>query len=361
MNYRDALILPNEEQSAASGTKVIKLDIAKPISRIVIRFRTTRKLGPMDDAAPANIPKIELVDGSTVLHSLTGRENQALAYYSRPHAVMEEGTHIATLTETDFYALDFGRYLWDEQLAFLVSHFDNPQLKITYNEALSDTTATENALEVWARIFDDKVISPLGFLMPVEHYAYTPGASGSYETIVLPEDRPIRQILVRAHSAGYAPWYTITEARLDEGTMDRVPWEYTDLEQYYLKMKGTWGKIITDFQCDLTAVERALYIPQCDYNATLAGVFHDTARIAFANGYYPAVGGKALLTADGNGQFIGQAFGYLPWHCYQFPLGKQDVIEDWYDPAGKKPRLRLRASTGATPTCQVVLEELYRY
>ncbi|GAH63871.1 unnamed protein product, partial [marine sediment metagenome] len=36
--------------------------------------------------------------------------------------------------------------------------------------------------------------------------------------------------------------------------------------------------------------------------------------------------------------------------------------DDWYDPTGKKPRLRLHAAAiVATVTSQVVLEELYRY
>jgi len=43
-------------------------------------------------------------------------------------------------------------------------------------------------------------------------------------------------------------------------------------------------------------------------------------------------------------------------------MGEQQTIDDWYNPAGKKPRLRLRSYTGGTSsTAQVVLEELYRY
>ncbi|KKM85334.1 hypothetical protein LCGC14_1290010, partial [marine sediment metagenome] len=71
-------------------------------------------------------------------------------------------------------------------------------------------------------------------------------------------------------------------------------------------------------------------------------------------------GGKLPLKSTSSAQAVGIAQGYLPWHCYQFPMGLQQVIEDWYNPAGKKPRLRLRVNnTGGTG--QVVIEELHRY
>jgi hypothetical protein len=361
--YRHAVIMSDQDMTSGAGTHVINIDIDKPISRLTIRFEAHKGLIYEAYGPPANIPKIELVDGSTVLHSLTGYENQALAYYNRPAGcVMDIGLHINTLHTIDFFALDFGRYLWDEMLAFEAKRFSNPQLKITYDEDKADTGVTSNLLGVVAEIFDEKPISPIGFLMPVEHYAYTPGASGSYETLTLPEDRPIRQILVRANYAAHEPYYNISEVRMDEGTLDKIPFEHTDLERYFYEMMGTWHKIITDLQMDLTGGGGPIYIPQTNYAATVYGIQHDGAQYHYAN-TWPAIGGKVVIypSAAGN-QFIGQAAGYLPWHTFQFPMGKQDQIDDWYDPAGKKPRLRIRASTGgANVDAQVVLEELYRY
>jgi len=360
MNYRHALIYPPTDLTNGAGTLTLDIDIDKPISRINIRFKTSRLINSMDAPAPANIPKIELVDGSRVLHSLTGYENQALAYYNRPNIAMEHGQHVANLSEVDYYALDFGRYLWDELLAFLADRFTNPQLKITYDENVADTTCSENEIEVWADIFDEKVINPLGFLMPIEHFAYTPGTSGSYETISLPEDRPIRQILVRAHMDGREPWYNISEARFDEGTLDRIPWEYTSLEYYFRRMQAVWPMIRTPFQAVPNTAGRTYYIPQSEYWASL-NLLPASAAATYYEAGTGAAGGKISLKGA-EVQAIGEALGYLPWSCFQFPLGKQDVIEDWYDPAGKKPRLRLRAFTGAgNSTAQVVLEELYKY
>lgn len=360
MNYRHALLLAPEDLGAA-GTKIIDIDVSKPISQIDIKFKTTKASEGMSAPGPANISKIELVSGSTPFHSLSGYENQALAYYNRPGRVMEHGQHTSTLSEVDLFVIDFGRFLWDEVLAFDPQRFTNPQLKITWDEDVADTSVTANELEVWAHIFDEKMVSPIGFLSAIEHYDYTCGSDNSYETIELPEDRPIRQILVRAYQDAYEPWYNIDEARFDEGTLDRIPWEYTNLEEYYRRMKAVTPPIRTNCQVNLAASARNFYFPQTDYwaNVVLMGVAADVAP------YVNAVsmrGGKAALIAGSAGQMIGVASGYLPWHCYQFPMGLQNVIEDWYDPVGKKPRLRLRASTGATSaTGQVVLEELYRY
>lgn len=361
MNYRHAMLLYPQDMTNGAGTIVIDVDVHKPISRIEVRFTTTKVLEYMTAPGPANIPKIELVDGSTVLHALTGYENQALAYYSRRDISMEHGQHIGTLSEVDLYTIDFGRWLWDEILAFDPLRFHNPQLKITYDEDVADTSVEDNILEVWADIFDEKVITPQGFLMAVEHYSYTPGALNSYEMISLPSDRPIRQILIRADQEAKEPWYNISEVRLDEGTLDRIPFDYTSMEYYYRRMKNEWHQIRHPLAVNLHAAARVFYIAPSDFwcSAHLFPVgatneaFETTASMA---------GGYLSLQGSGAGQMAGEARGYLPWHCFQFPFGKQDIIEDWYDPTGKKPRLRIRAGTGGVNgTVQVVLEELYKY
>jgi len=363
MNYREAQLLYPQDMTNGAGTVIVDVDVQKPISRINVKFKTTKTLEHMTAPTPANIPKIELVDGSTVLHALTGYENQALAYYSRKRAIMDHGQHIRTSSEEDHYAIDFGRYLWDEHLAFDPMRFHNPQLKITYDENVADTGVTENELSVWAEIFDEKAITPQGFLMAVEQYAYTPGANNSFEMISLPSDRPIRQILVRAHQEQKEPWYNIKEARLDEGTLDRIPWDYTNLEDYYRRMKGVWRRLSGGLQVNLlTDVARVFYIPATDYFASwnLHGV-NNTGQYPYETSVASA-GGYCQIAGQTTKQAHGDWSGYLPWNCFQFPFGKQDVIEDWYDPTGKMPRLRLRAGTGGiSGTCQVVLEELYKY
>jgi len=360
MNYRHAQLL-SPQSLGASGTKVLPIDVRKPISRIHIRYTVTRTVQSMLAGVPACIPKIELVDGSKVIHSLTGYENQALAYYSRDNIAMEHGQHIATLSEVGLYSIDFGRWLWDELLAFDPLRFDNPELKISYNRVATDAGVVSDVCEIWGDIFDEKVISPTGYLLATEHYDFTPAAAAGFEEISLPDDRPIRQMLVRAYLDGHEPWDVIDQVRMDEGTLDMIPFDYTSMEYYYRRMKAEWKSIRVAFQAALKDGTETYYIPTTDFWTSIALIpvgataspFESTAAIE---------GGKASLDGGKAVTVIGESRGYLPWHCFQFPLGKQDVIDDWYDPRGKKPRLRLHTVAGAqTGGVQLVLEELARY
>jgi hypothetical protein len=360
MNYRTAQLLAPVDLGA-SGTKVIDIDVQKPISRIDIRWRITRGSAAMSAGSPADITKIEVVDGSRRLVSMTGYEAQALGYYNRPGCILDHGQYLNGNSQMSLFPIDFGRMLWDDQLAFDPVRFNNPQLRITFDEDVCDTGVTVNEMEVLAHIFDEKEVSPIGFLSPIEHYDYTLGADNSYETIELPEDRPIRQMLVRAYQDGYEPWYSIDEARFDEGTMDKIAFEYTNLEKYSRRMKSVWPLITLPIVTTAAATAVVTYVATSQYWSFFTGV----QQSGTGNPYIDAGsgrGGKLQIKAGSSIQITGLVHGHMPWHCYQFPMGKPIDIDDWYDPAGKKPRLRLRASTGATSsTGQVILEELFRY
>ncbi len=360
MKYRIGLIQAAKDMGA-SGTEVFDIKFKAPISRIEMTFKTTKVLSEMTAPGPANIPKLELVDGSTPLHSLTGYINQALAYYSRGNVSMEHGQHIATMSELDIYAIDFGRFLNDPLLAFDPRKFSNPQLKVQWNEALADTSVSVNSLEIWAHLFDEKQINPVGFLSAREIWSSAFGVANAYSEVAIPEGEIIRQILVRGYRDGYEPWYQVDQAKLDENVDERIPFDFTDLEMYSRRMKGTWPKIMTPFQAGVYTTARIFYIPQTDFWASLTGLPVASASAMYTDGA-SLKGGKASLISAADRQQIGMARGYLPWHTFQFPMGKLDDNTDWYDPNGKKPRLRLRASTsGASGTGTVAIETIHKY
>lgn len=361
MKYRYAEILAAEAANTA-GTKTIDLDIVDVLSRIDIRWKVTKSKHSMDAPPAADITKIEIVDGSDVLHSLSGYENQALAIYSRRVPTMNHGQHMTSLSDESQYGIDFGRYLWDTQLAFDPKRFRNPQLKITHNLALSDTGASVAELEVFGHFFDEKVVSPMGFLMAKEHFGYTPGSDESYEHVDLPTDYLIRQMLLRAYRDGYEPWNVIDEARLDEENLKRIPFNHDNLESYVRVMKGTWQQVEELFAVYGSSGGAYFYITPTDYWATVVA----TPVGASPDMNFSAAscrGGKVPLVSAGNLMNIGLARGYLPNHCYQFPFGMQDEPDDWYDVAKLlKARLRLRAGAGGSSgTGEVVLEQLRRY
>lgn len=361
MNYRTDLILAAMAMPSASGTKTIDIDFKKPISRIEMTYKTTKVLYGMTAAGPANIPKIELVDGSKPLHSLCGYTNQALAYYSRGNVSMEHGQHIPTLSEVDIYAIDFGRFLWDPLLAFDPVRFSNPQLKITWNRALADTSVSVDSMEIWAELFDEKTPSPMGFLSAREMWAGNFLADNSVNQVELPDDEVIRQILVRANEATYEPWHQVDIAKLDEAGSGAVIFDYPDLEMYYRRMKSRWPMMHTTFYVEPTSTARIFYIPETDFWASISGIGMSATQEIYETTPSMA-GGYVSVIGSSNQQVIGEARGYLPWHTFQFPMGNQQDPGDWYDPKDKKPRLRLTSNTGGVSgDGNVVIETIHKY
>ena len=318
MNYRRALLLA-EESITAAGTKTIDIDIQDPISRITLAWRTTKSKDEMDDHPCQDISKIELVDGSEVLHSLNGAENQALAIYNRRVPTMNHGQQTAANSNYSTYGIDFGRKLWDKDLAFVPSKFKNPQLKISHNLAVCDTGVTQAYLEIWADVFDQLAIAPVGFLSAVEHKSYTTGSSGSYEYTKLPVDRQIRQLLLRGFEKGYEPWYQLLEARLDEDNDKRVVFDM-DLEDWHRMSKGQVPFVQEQLwaYCDTSAV---YYVTPTDYYCTPLG--QAMAASYIENTAYARGGKVQLANSSGTAMMGMMVFGHLPNHCFQIPFGDQ--------------------------------------
>ncbi len=359
MKYRVAKILA-EEALAAAGTKTINLNVSEPISRIDIRYQVTKGLADMAAHPAKDITKIELVDGSDVLHSLSGYESQALCIYDRKAPTMNHGQAIHNNSQRSIFGIDFGRFLWDPMLAFLPAKYRNPQLKITYDTLLSDTGATTPLLEVIAHIFDEKKISPAGFLMSKEHYSATSPASATYKYVDLPTDYPIRQMLLRGFEDAYEPWQAILEARIDEENEKRVPFDW-DIEQYHQVMKGVWQPVEELLVGQAAMTGTVYYVTPTDYWCSILALANAAAAVYPYAGNFR--GGRGTMYGSGGIQFSAQARGYLPNHCIQFPFGLQNELDDWYDVTKLGScRLRIKGGLrGANTTFQVVLQQLRKY
>jgi hypothetical protein len=359
MNYRTATILATTDLGP-SGTYTQDINVKDIISRVTLNFSTTKSKHSMDAEPWRNITKIELVDGSDVLHSMNGGENQALCIYDRRALTMNHGQHLASCSETTIFGIDFGRYLFDPMLAFDPKRFSNPQLKITWNEAISDTGVTANGLTIYAECFDEKVPSPVGFLMSKEHWNGSRPTSG-YEYIDLPTDYPLRKIILQAFRTGYEPWYQVLEARLDEDNEKRIPFDW-NLEDYYRAMKSVWQAIFEQFEAQVDSTGAAFYMTPTDFYATLVAMPTNQASYCYSTDGYLKGGKVTLKTNTGNAQVVGCARGYLPNHCFEFPFGNPADLDDWYDVTKiGSLRLRLKAGTGASTTTGVVLQQLRKY
>lgn len=359
MNYRTAKILAEKDLTAGAGTETIEINVSDVISRIAFSWRVTKAIEGMASYAHKDISKIELVDGSEVLHSLDGGQNQALCMYDRGAKTMNHGQHLGANSEFSVFGIDFGRYLFDPMLALDPRRFKNLQLKITYDEDVADTSATANGLEVWAECFDEKIVSPIGFLTAKNHESWSLTTAGVYHYVDLPTDRPIRKLLIQGYRAAYEPWYQVIEARLDEDNEKRIPFDW-DLEDYHRMCKGlNFGEVEEEFEGLVQSGTKTYYLTPTDFYCQLQLSPLD----ALTN--WPGVagrGGQFVITWSGDFWVYGKASGYLPNHCFCFPFGDQKDIDDWYDITKLGSlRLRLKSGTGNSGNVDTILQQLRRY
>ena len=203
MKYRDNELY-HELALDDSGTKLIDLSFNDPLSALTFQFLgvnggSHNKSNWMNDV----ITKIELVDGSDVLCSVSLKELQALHAYQTaqlPYINFEEG---ASKGGRDEATLFFGRWLWDTEYFMDLTKFSNPQLKITTDEdvirAMGATGFLSDSFKVSlvAHIIQEDGLVSKGFFMNKEIYNFTSGTSGN-EYIELPRDYPISGLMINS-------------------------------------------------------------------------------------------------------------------------------------------------------------------
>lgn len=358
MNYRLATLVDRETATTAA-TKILDINLIEPITAFSIQFRGTNN-GSTPTATPAKmVSKVELVDGSDVLASLSGIEIEALEVFDTGRLAYSERNFIDNNIAITVLELRFGRWLWDEVLALDPKKFSNLQLKITHNKANGGSAPDAGALSVLAHVFDEKTISPIGFLMNKEHYTYTLSDSAR-EYIDLPTDHPVRKLIIQSLSADKQPWEQYNKIKLhsdetkkviinDMRTSDLIRCYANDVNPYFIEtIRAAW-----------TTSGVATYL-MATFDTKISG-----AGILGAASYYQgdhSYGGDVDIKASAatEGDLI--VSGKCPHGAFCIPLGKQEVIEDWFDVTKLGSwKLEIVAGSSVGSTCEVVLQQLRKY
>jgi len=358
MNYRTVKIHASENLGV-TGTKVIPLNVKDPITALLfpcsIYTDAALRLAPEASA----FTKIEIVDGSDVLLELSGTEMAALAFY--------EGQKVFDGLAGDRYdvtipfrlRIPFGRYFLDPELALDPKQFRNPQLKITFNTHLVEATAKDLYFSCLAECFDEKVISPMGFLRMTQLHSYT-GAATAYEYINLPTDLLIRKLYLQTKNFSGGPAGNLTDVKLSEDNDKRIPFELDDTE-WSLKDAAEFGRCsqIVYTLCGGWAVNPFFAIPG-DNEQLLVGNIAATRAIMRQRQIGCGYSCISDTTAD---IAAGEVSGTLPFQVYCYPFGNQMDMADWYD-VTKVGSLVWRVQSGATGascTYNTILQQLRRY
>lgn len=368
MRYRHAYI-EDQKVLANSGTEVIDIRVTDPITELLIQVYATNWGGRNINSPIARcVSKIELVDGSDILFSLSGQQAIALAFYDAGRMPARKMAEWAGYSQVDHFPIRFGRFLGDPVLAFDPTKFTNPQLKITWD--LAEINAIDTAgfvsgsgrLTVIAKIMEEAGAAPTGFLMNKEHYSFATADSGD-ENIDLPTDYPYRKLLVRPYLTLNQIADVITDLKL---TVDQGKFIPFDLHSFDLtRMMQNWfGKATQElyFSCDSGDVRELWMDMELEAYPTPGEAQPWTFSIL--NSW---AGHCTIYSYTGDGSPIDGVYGFLlvRGRCVEssfcYPFGRQDVIEEAFKAPGFNSVRLVLTQDIAAAAASVVLQQIRSY
>jgi hypothetical protein len=362
MKYRLATILAREAVSA-DITKVIDLNLIDPVSQIHIVYESTGvSAGSPDGHAAKCVTKIELVDGSDVLYSLSGQQAQAVDFYHRKIEPPSIGIYLPGMNAEEIFNMNFGRWLWDTEFAFDPGKFVNPQLKITIDRNAGGMTSVAGFLTVLALINDQKSISPIGMLMHKEIKNYGLG-SASHEYTDLPTDFPYRKLFLAAQTYGTGPEYLINTIKLSEDNDRKIPFNHTMFE-ILRAITGLTPPYRENIIVSGGASGLYFYCTPCYWPRVAISQWEGSNNAKTATAWQ-GDGGRGIYYLEGIGQNYNISIdGWAPHGVIELPFGIQDDPDDWYD-VDQLGSLRLDtlsvSGRSSSDTVQVFLQQLRRF
>lgn len=363
MNYRIATVLARKAVST-DYTETIDLNLVDPVSQFQIIYESTGAgSGPPDALAAACVTGIELIDGSDVFYSLSGQEAQAADFYHRKVEPANQNVYLSGNNAEMVFNMNFGRFLWDPVLAFDPRKFTNPQLKITIDRDAGGQESTAGYLTVLANIFDEKAVTPSGFLMHKEIKDYALG-EGTHEYTDLPTDYPYRKLFLKSLVPGTGTEWCFANIKLSEDNDKRIPLNHSIAD--ILRMIVGQGPPYREKQVQAPGGSSGYffctpaYWPKVNANNWADSAFTEAITV------WGGDGGRGMLYASSS---IPNAMidieGYCPHGVIELPFGIQDDVADWYD-VSKVGSLKLDVTSGggmgsASETCQVFLQQHRTY
>ena len=370
MKPRDTVLLDTYNLSN-SETKIIDLNVNKPITAMQVMYNAKNgATSNLSNWLHECISKIELVDGSEVLFSLSAAEAQGLAFYG--HGVVPRN-YLREDPSQDQYCdiwMLFGRYLYDQVYSFDPTKFTNPQLKLTHNlntirDVGDDGFLTGNCdVRVMGKLMEDAT-PPVGFLMSKQHYNWETGSASLRKYLDLPTDHPYRLLGVRVHVENKQGHEILQEVKLNIDQESYIPFDLigSDLANIGLLLRG---------------YAKAAYLIYAKHNSTHDLILYNGGRHgqALSGGNSPIIytvhGGGNRITVSAydpvaEGAYNTYAGLYFEHRgtCFQdlmvYPFGRIDEPEDWLD-VGGFGSIRLEALTeGWSAAASCILQQVKTY
>ena len=359
MNHRHTVLIDNRA-ATADLVEIFNLRGLAPMSELLVVYKALNTTSvPLEHPAQC-ITKIQIVDGSTVILDLSGKQAQALSYYHYKAPTVNGLSYISGNYCWAACRIPFGRWLWDPILALDPARFGNLQV-IVYTDLNGGGAGTPVAgvLEVSASLFDDKKIAAAGYLRHREHFRYSVVASGEM-TVDLPVDNPLKMIMFMGDYKDTALIQQINRIKitqdndakvhLNNSTSDILKMLSGDIQPWTEKLRGNGTT---------NAVEH--FITQF-YEATgIMGGIMATPNYASVT---QTDGGTCDIDSFALGEFDVLTHGYAPHGCVGVEFGDPWDLEDWWMP-GRGSELKAKLTAGAAASAnginKVITSQLIKY
>lgn len=333
MNYRIARIEEDVDISTA-GHDTIPVEFKDVCSRFVFDFSYKNYTAIGDgflDHPAAMFEKVELVDGSDVFVSLTGKELFAMMAYENPNPGYHINYPVFNSTGRITFNLDFGRYLYDRDMAFDPNRLSNPTIKLEWDMAKLNANEVSLVYNFDAYLFDERVVTPAGILMRKKIEEWTPTQAAPH-TVTMPTDFKYRTMWLYGYGKNQALTNprgipsSIAEFKLSENQDKRIPMD-VDMREYLRQLETQYGLFRERFECspNITSGFYVLASEQMKALATPSDASYPYTSVTEGNRLLVQAGGA------GAGQIFGESFGQAPLHLACVPFGDQMDPDDWYD------------------------------
>jgi len=359
MKARKVVLMPATDMGP-SGTKVIDLNISDIISRIDIEFQAkVVTVSVMTGMVAQCISRVEIVDGGNTLISATGPQLCANNTYNRKRLPPHTGTLTVDGYQKQTMSIDFGRWLYDEDFAFPAKMYNNPQLRITYDEDASNGSVVINSMSVHAEVMTETKKTPQYFIAVREWKNYTFGTS-SHELTSLPTDKMIKSLMFNPLSTDHSPVDLINtiKASLDNDKFVLCNMLFSDFEK---QMSEKYPRFSYGMTLDAVVTAKTIYANLSD-KLKIAIQYDDTAFVTAQSKFAVAsyTGGVITLTASVDIQADeAEISGTCPFNTVMWQFGDEWDVDQWLDPRQYKSfDLDILSSSDADTgdTCSVVLE-----
>lgn len=358
MKRRLAKIL-DAQTYTADQVVIQNLYLTEPITALYIEAKILNN-GNTLTAHPAKaIPKVELVDGSEVIHSLSAMEIQARSFYALGKFPENVLNYIDNEYSSVPLIIPFGRYIGDPKYALDPSRFKQLQLRITIDIGAGGSACDAIILDIDADVFDEQAVTPEGYLCAKEYYKYSL-VSSAIEDIDLPRMNKLRSLFVHSIYTGKYPYEQYNNLKLVEDNGRKIPYDVktSHLIKY---LASQFGKLVEHLDVLIDTSGVAAYVAAA-YEVFASGIARDATAAYFAQ----TAGNGGTVTIKGNAAVIfhGIVSGFAPHGTVILPFGDPMEPETWYD-LQRVNSLRLKvtagSSVGSSSTAQIVTEEVEPY